>query len=110
ILSTDQSAKIESVVFNEFRIDGIPVTIEDYDSAFEIRRNENIGLPRPAQIFVPTERMIQAAWREFRDSREQWRVTGRAFVFGKFRKLGFYHKRVVPVDIDVLISNPLRRD
>ncbi len=108
ILSPDQSAKIEFLTFSDFRIDGLPVTIEDYTEAFDVRKNELVALPTPAEIFVPTERVIQAAWREFSDSREEWRVTGRVFVFGKFRKFGFYHKRVVPVDVDVIISNPLR--
>ena len=41
------------------------------------------------------------------DTRTEWIVTGRVFVFGKFRRYGLYHKRVVPIDLNLTIKNPL---
>jgi hypothetical protein len=46
--------------------------------------------------------------REMRDSKKEWTITGRVFVFGKFRKFGFEHKRVVPIDIHLTVANPIR--
>ena len=42
-----------------------------------------------------------------RDSQAEWTVSGRVFVFGRFRRFGIYHKRVVPVDFQIKIKNPL---
>jgi hypothetical protein len=51
---------------------------------------------------------LRGAVRELKDSKEEWSVTGRVFVFGKFKKFGFNFKRVVPVEINIKIKNPLR--
>ncbi|HSI87930.1 MAG TPA: hypothetical protein VK918_02675 [Pyrinomonadaceae bacterium] len=102
-----QSGKVDMLTFHDVRVNGIPVNVEEHSVPFEFKKNEKRSLPNPLSIIVPTHRMIQAAVNESRDSRETWIVTGRAFVFGKFRKFGFHHKRVVPVDIEFEIPNPL---
>jgi len=102
-----QSGKVDMLTFHDVRVNGIPVSLEEHSVPFEFKKNERRSLPEPLTIVVPAHRMIQAAVNESRDSRETWLVTGRAFVFGKFRKFGFHHKRVVPVDIAFEISNPL---
>lgn len=107
ILSPRQSAKIDFLTFHEMSVNGVAVTIEDYRHPFPITRNDPATLPKPAAIMLPTVGILHAAWKEMSDSQEKWRVTGRVFVFGRFRKMGFYHKRVIPVDIDLLIDNPL---
>ena len=83
------------------------VEVEEYTRKFEFKRTELICLPEPARIFIPTTGVMQAAWREMRGSREIWHVKGRVFVFGKFRKFGMHHKRVVAVDFDYNFPNPL---
>lgn len=40
-------------------------------------------------------------------AKDEWTVTGRVFVFGRFKKFGFDFKRVVPVEINLKIKNPL---
>lgn len=103
----EQSGKVDFLTFHDFKVNGISVTINEYDSSFAFKKGEAVVLPEPATIFLPTTRLIQAGWKEARDSTEFWPVTGRVFVFGKFRKFGFNFKRVVPIDIDLNIKNPL---
>jgi len=108
IRALEQSGTVEFLTFHDFRVNEIPVAIDEYTASFKFRKNEAIALPEPATIFLPTGRLIEAAYRELRDSKERWTVRGRVFVFGKFRRFGFHHKRVVPIDIDIEIANPLR--
>jgi hypothetical protein len=102
-----QSGTVYFITFNDFRVNGIPVEVEEYTESFPFRRNEPLTLPKPARVFMPTHRILQAAWKEMKESKKEWTVTGRVFVFGKFRKFGFSFKRVVPVDISVTIRNPI---
>ena len=109
ITSLTQSGKVDFLTFHGFEVNGIPVQIEEYAFPFTFRRNEPAALPMPATVFLPTSTILKAAWQEMQESQKEWIVTGRVFVFGKFRKYGFHHKRVVPVDINVRIGNPLLR-
>ena len=64
-------------------------------------------MPKPARIFLGTGQIVKAAWKEIAETKKEWTITGRVFVFGKFKKLGFSFKRVIPVDINLTIKNPL---
>lgn len=103
-----QSGTVDMITFHDFRVNGIPVSVSEYNTSFTFKKDELVVLPEPAQIFLPAPRIIQAGLAEARDSKDVWIVTGRIFVFGKFRKMGFNFKRVVPVDIDIEIKNPIR--
>jgi hypothetical protein len=102
-----QSGKVDFLTFREVRVNGIAVEVEEYRHPFAFKKGEPVTLPKPARIFLPVNSMIQAAWNEMRDSKADWTVSGRVFVFGRFRRLGMYHKRVVPVDFEIKIKNPL---
>ena len=106
-LSSKQSGKVDFLTFHDFEVNGIKVTIPEYSTPFGFKKGESFRLPQPAKIFLPTQSLAKAAWKEMRESREIWQVTGRMFVYGQFRKFGFYHKRVVPVDVNITIANPL---
>ena len=108
VLSAKQSAKVDLLTFRDVKVNGVSVEVKEYSHPFLLKKGETVALPKPARIFLPATGMMQAAWSEMRDSKEDWTVTGRVFVFGKFRKFGIYHKRVVPVDFEVKIKNPLR--
>lgn len=103
-----QDGSVDFLTFHDFRVNGVPVEIEEYSSPFTIRKNEPISLPKPASVFLSTPRIAQAAWREMRDSKEHWTVAGRVFVFGRFKKYGMTFKRVVPVDISFSVKNPIQ--
>lgn len=103
------SGRVDFITFSEMTVNGIPVTVDEFRTEFRFRKGEQVLLPSPVTIFVPTHRLVQAAWREMRDSQPMWRVRGRVFVFGRFKRYGIHHKRVVPVDIDINIDNPVIR-
>lgn len=98
---------VDFLTFKDFRVNGIPVEVEDYVHSFRLRKNEPVRLPKPIRVFVPSQRILQAAWHETNSPAADWTVTGRVFVFGRFRKFGIAFKRVIPVDIDITIKNPL---
>jgi len=108
LTANSQSGKVEFVTFHDVRVNGIKVEPEEYSHKFEFRKGQLVKPPDPVRIFLPASGMVKAAWQEMTESRADWKVTGRVFVFGKFRRYGFYHKRVVPIDISFTIPNPVR--
>jgi hypothetical protein len=109
VLSRDQSGKVDFLSFHEVRVNDIAVELPDYTHKFKFEKGETVALPEPAHVLIPTAGLVKAAWQEMRETKETWTVTGRVFVFGKFRKFGFHHKRVVPVDFAIVIDNPFKR-
>lgn len=105
--SLEQSGKIDFLAFHDFRINGLAVEIEEFKESFAFKKNETLILPKPVKVFLGTGQALRGALNEFRNSKDEWTVTGRVFVFGKFKKMGFYFKRVVPVEINIKINNPL---
>jgi len=66
-------------------------------------------LPEPVRVFISTPRALLGALGEWNNSKEVWPVTGRVYVFGHFKKfLGFSFKRVVPVELNATLPNPLK--
>lgn len=109
ISAVSQTGTVDFLTFRDFRVNGIPVEIEKYDVSFSFKKNEPVNLPKPAMLFLPSPRLLNAAWREITDTKKIWIVTGTVFVFGKFRKMGFRFKRVVPIDVKLTIKNPLSK-
>jgi hypothetical protein len=103
----DQSGRVDFLTFHDFKVNGIQIDVPEYRMRFEFRKGRMTKLPAPAVLRVPASSVARTAWQEVRDSKAIWTVTGRVFVFGRFRKWGVYHKRVVPVDIVLYIPNPL---
>ncbi|HEX8248766.1 MAG TPA: hypothetical protein VF599_11370 [Pyrinomonadaceae bacterium] len=106
----EQSGKIDFLAFKDFRVNGLKVEIEEYKESFEIEKNKPARLKKPFKIFVSTTQTIKGGLKEIFRSETQWQVTGRIFVFGKFKKIGFKFKRVVPVDVNLKIINPLQSE
>ena len=107
--SLEQSGKVDFLTFKDFRVNGLAVEIEEYGESFEFKRGEKIVLPKPVKIFVGAVQTLRGALSEINDSPPQWTVTGRVFVFGRFKKAGFKFKRVVPVEINIQVENPLQK-
>ncbi len=104
----EQSGTVDFLTFKDFRVNGLAVDIEEYRESFEFRKNEIITLPKPVKIFVGTRQTLRGAVNEMRDSKAEWTVTGTVFVFGHFKKSFLKFKRVVPVEVNIKIKNPLR--
>lgn len=105
--SIEQSGKVNFLTFKDFHVNGVAVEVDEYKEFFEFEKNKPINLPNPFVIFISTPQTLLGAAKELLESKEKWRVTGRVFVFGRFKKSIFKFKRVVPIDIDIEIKNPL---
>lgn len=99
--------RVEMMSFRDFRVNDVPVDISEFNTPFAVTKRGRTILPAPATVFLPTTKILNAAWKEINDSKDEWAVTGRMLVFGKFKKFGFSFKRVIPVDVRLTIKNPL---
>jgi hypothetical protein len=106
----EYKGRIDFLTFKDFKVNGLDVEIEEYTNSFELKKNQLITLPKPVKIFLGTTQALKGALSEIRDSKEEWTVTGTVFVFGRFKKWGFNVKRVVPVEVNVKIKNPIKRE
>ncbi|HEX8097065.1 MAG TPA: hypothetical protein VF507_03475, partial [Pyrinomonadaceae bacterium] len=70
--------------------------------------DRDLTLPEPVRVYVSAPRALLGALGEWGASKETWQVTGRAYVFGRYKKFLMKFKRVVPVEIDLQLPNPLR--
>lgn len=108
VVSTKQSGEIDFVSFHDVRVNGIVIDIAEYAGPMAFKKGVRSTLPRPVKATLGLTGAARGAFRELTDSRQKWHVTGTAFVFGRFKKLGFTFKRVIPIKIDMSVDNPLR--
>ena len=108
INSLKQSGTIDFLTFHDFRVNGLKIDIKEYRQPFEFTKNRTIALPKPIEIFLGTGQSLRGALQEMKESKTEWTVTGRIFVFGQFKKSFLKFKRVIPVEINLKIKNPLR--
>lgn len=99
--------RVEMMTFRDFHVNGVSVEVSEFNTPFTVKKRGKTTLPAPATVFLPTTNILNAALKEVTDSKTDWTVTGRVFVFGKFKKFGFSFKRVIPVDVNLTIKNPL---
>ena len=104
----EHKGKIDFLMFRNFKVNGLNVEIDEYTNSFEFKKKQPIRLPVPIKVFIGTGQALKGALGELRASKDEWTVTGTVFVFGRFKKWGFSAKRVVPVEVNVKIKNPLR--
>lgn len=109
ITSSDHSGKVEFLTFSDLKVNGIAVSIDEYTTKFAFKKGQEILLPQPARVNISTLNLARAARNELLDPKKKWRLTGTVFVFGKFKKFGFSFKRVVPIVIDAMVENPVRK-
>lgn len=107
INALNQSGRVDFITFKDFRINDLIVSIEEYKESFEIKKNQPTILPQPVKILVGAKQTLRGALEEFRDSKQEWTVTGTVFVFGHFKKSFLKFKRVVPIQVNLKIKNPL---
>ncbi len=103
-----QSGTIDFLMFKNFRVNNLEVEVGEYRESFKIKKNEAVILPKPVNIFISFGQTLRGALAEWRDSKDEWTVSGTVFVFGHFKKSFMTFKRVVPVEINLKIKNPLK--
>ncbi|MCU1287932.1 MAG: hypothetical protein JWN60_161, partial [Acidobacteria bacterium] len=75
-----QNGQVDFLTFHDFRVNGLPVEIEEYKESFAFKKDQTVILPKPARIFLSATQTLRGAVRELKDSKEEWSVTGRVFV------------------------------
>jgi hypothetical protein len=105
-----QSGHVNFLVFEDMVVNGTSVDIAEYHHTFDLPNKDPLTLREPLHFYIYLPSALLAALGDWSDTKETWPVTGRVYVFGKFKKSVFSFKRVVPVELDLTMRNPLREN
>jgi hypothetical protein len=103
-----QSGRVDFLVFEDMIVNGTSVNIDEYHRAFDLPNKQPLTLREPLSFYIYLPSAMLAALGDWSDAKEPWPVTGRVYVFGKFKKGPFSFKRVVPVELNLTMRNPLK--
>lgn len=106
----NQSGHIDFLMFEDMVVNGSSVEIAEYHRSFDLPNKGPLTLRDPLRFYIYLPSAVLAAIGEWSDSKETWLVTGRIYVFGKFKKGPFPFKRYIPVELKVTMRNPLKQD
>ena len=84
-----------------------PFEIDDIATPFKFKKNKTASMPGPARVTVSLTSIPRAIYKQISADPADINVTGRAFVFGRFKRFGMTFKRVIPINVDIKIKNPL---
>lgn len=104
-----QSGHIDFLMFEDMVVNGSSVEIDEYHRAFDLPNKDPLTLREPLRFYIYLPNALLAALGDWSDSKETWPVTGRVYVFGKFKKSLFSFKRCIPVELKVTMRNPLKQ-
>lgn len=104
-----RKGRVDFLMFEDVVVNGTSVEIDEYHRAFDLPNKKPATLREPLSFYIYLPSAMLAAIGEWRDSKETWPVTGRVYVFGKFKKFGISFKRCVPVELNVSMRNPLKQ-
>lgn len=102
-----QRGHVDFLLFEDMTVNGHSVEIDEYHRAFDLPTKKALTLHEPLRFYIYLPVAALAAMDEWSNSKETWPVTGRVYVFGKFKKFLFNFKRCVPVELDLSMRNPL---
>jgi hypothetical protein len=108
VAAVKQEGDVEQLVFEDIRVNDMPVTVDDYLHPFALPNRQPLTLAPPLRVFVSTPRALLSTIDELLNSREVWPVTGRVYVCGRFKKFLMKFKRAIPIELRASINNPLR--
>jgi hypothetical protein len=104
-----QSGHVDFLVFEDMVVNGTSVDIDEYHHSFDLPNKQPLTLREPLRFYIYLPSALLAALGDWSDTKETWPVTGRVYVFGKFKKSVFSFKRVVPVELNLSMQNPLKK-
>jgi hypothetical protein len=108
VAAIKQGGRVDFLAFEEMTVNGTTVTVNEYQHSFDLPTSKPITLPEPVSIYISTPRALLGALGEWSQPKDVWPVTGRVYVFGRFKKFLFKFKRVVPVELNLSFQNPLK--
>jgi len=103
-----QSGHVEFLAFEDMVVNDTSVEIDEYHRAFDLPNKKPATLREPLSFYIYLPSAVLAAVDDWSNSKETWPVTGRVYVFGKFKRGWFSGKRCVPVELNLKMRNPLR--
>jgi hypothetical protein len=109
VAAVKQGGRVDFLTFEEMTVNGTTVTVNEYRHSFDLPTSKPVTLPEPVSIYISTPRALLGALGEWSQPKDVWPVTGRVYVFGRFKKFLFKFKRVVPVELNLSFQNPLKR-
>jgi hypothetical protein len=96
--------------FEDMTVNEHSIEIEEYRRGFDLPTKKPLTLREPLRFYISLPTAALAALGEGINSKEMWPVTGRVYVCGKYKKFVFSFKRCVPVELNLTMKNPLRRN
>jgi len=104
-----QKGHVDFLVFENMSFNGTAVDVDEYHRPFDLPNEEPLTLSEPLRVYIYLPRAVLAAVDEWNESKKTWVVTGRIYVFGKFKKSVFSFKRCIPMEVKLTMPNPLRK-
>lgn len=108
VAAVNQGGHVDFLTFEEMTVNGTSVTVNEYQHPFDLPTSKHVTLPVPVSLYISTPRALLGALGEWSQPKDVWPVTGRVYVFGRFKKFLFKFKRVVPVELNLSFQNPLK--
>jgi hypothetical protein len=105
-----QKGHVDFLMFEDMVVNGTPVRIDEYRREFDLPNKDDLVLDEPLRFTVNLPNAMLGVLGEVIDSKETWLVTGRVYVFGHYKKFIFTFKRTIPVELNLTIRNPLRKN
>jgi hypothetical protein len=109
VAAVKQGGHVDFLTFEEMTVNGTPVTFDDYQHSFDLPNDRPLTLPDPVSIYISTPRAMLGVLGEWNQPKDVWPIKGRTYVFGRFKKFLFKFKRVIPVELNLLFRNPLKK-
>ena len=103
-----QKGHVDFMVFEDMEVNGTPVHIDEYRREFDLPNKDDLVLDEPLRFSVSVPNVVLGALGELTNSKETWPVTGRVYVFGRYKKFLFTFKRTIPVELNLTMKNPTR--
>ena len=92
-----QKGRVDFLMFEDMSVNGASVEIDEYRRPFDLPNKKPSTLRGPLSFYIYLPSAVLAAIGDWNNSREVWPVTGRVYVFGKFKKGLLSFKRCVPI-------------
>jgi hypothetical protein len=103
-----QKGRVDFLMFEDMFVNDTSVQIDEYHRGFDLPNKKPSTLRDPLSFYIYLPSAVLAAIGDWSDSKTRWPVTGRVYVFGKFKKGLFSFKRCVPVELNLTMRNPLK--
>src|SRR6266852_6100366 len=81
-----QKGRVDFLMFEDMSVNDTSVQIDEYHRGFDLPIKKPSTLRDPLSFYIYLPGAVLAAIDDWRDSKEMWPVTGRVYVFGKFKK------------------------